>query len=212
MYSITLFARDGNIWGYNGNKIVTTSGGGMLVSEDIEALDKARFWATQARDPSRHYQHSEIGYNYRLSNVLAGIGRGQLEVLEERVKARRAVFERYQEALGEIEGIDFMPEASFGKSTRWLTALTVDPERCGVTRDDIIEALEKENIEARPVWKPMHLQPLYKGCKYYSHNEKVSISDNLFERGLCLPSGSNLTIEDQDRVIASIKRCLAGQQ
>ncbi len=196
------------IYSFNGNKIITTSGGGMLVSDDLEALDKARFWATQARDPAPHYQHSQVGYNYRLSNVLAGIGRGQLEVLEERVEARRAVFNRYQEALGHIEGLDFMPEASLGRSTRWLTVLTVDPEKCGVTRDDIIEALEKENIEARPVWKPMHLQPLFKDKKYFPDTPEESLSDILFKNGLCLPSGSNLLEEEQSMVIETVKsRC-----
>jgi len=197
------------VYSFNGNKIITTSGGGMLVSDDTEDLEKARFWATQAREPARHYEHEEMGYNYRLSNVLAGIGRGQLEVLEERVKARRAVFERYFDALVGAEGLEFMPEASFGRATRWLTALTVDPEKCGVTREEIIDALEEENIEARPVWKPMHLQPLYSGYQYYSHNESGnSIADKLFEYGICLPSGSNLEKEDQERVIEVIRKTL----
>jgi len=162
----------------------------------------------QARQPARHYEHNEAGYNYRLSNVLAGIGRGQLEVLDQRVKARRAVFDRYYEALSGIEGIEFMPEAEYGKSTRWLTALTVDPGVCKATRDQIIDALEEDNIEARPVWKPMHLQPLYKASKYYPHMEEESVSDRLFENGLCLPSGSNLEIGDQERVIDLILECL----
>lgn len=196
------------IYSFNGNKIITTSGGGMLVSEDIEALKKARFLATQARDPARHYQHSEIGYNYRLSNVLAGIGRGQLRVLDERVKARRAVFERYLEAFSKIDGIEFMPEASFGKSTRWLTAMTIDPKICGKTAIEIMEELEKENIEARPVWKPLHMQPLFKDRTYYSHSPDTSISEGLFGKGICLPSGSSLTVEEQDRVIACILRGL----
>lgn len=196
------------IYSFNGNKIITTSGGGMLVSEDIEALKKARFLATQARDPARHYQHSEIGYNYRLSNVLAGIGRGQLRVLDERVKARRAVFERYLEAFSKIDGIEFMPEASFGKSTRWLIAMTIDPKICGKTAIEIMEELEKENIEARPVWKPLHMQPLFKDRTYYSHSPDTSISEGLFEKGICLPSGSSLTVEEQDRVIACILRGL----
>ena len=198
-----------NTLSFNGNKIITTSGGGMLLSDDLEKIEKARFWATQAREPVRHYEHRELGYNYRLSNVLAGIGRGQMEVLEDRVQARRAVFDKYYEALAGIEGIEFMPEAGFGRSTRWLTALTVDREYSGITRDDIIDALEKENIEARPVWKPMHLQPLYKGCRYYPHAENgQSISEGLFEKGLCLPSGSNLTAEEQERVIDCLKRCM----
>ncbi len=226
------------ILSFNGNKIITTSGGGALVSDDLEALKRARFLATQARQPARHYEHTEIGYNYRLSNVLAGIGRGQLEVLEERVEARRNVFERYQDAFREVKGFEFMPEADYGRSTRWLTVLTVEPGECGFSRDDIIDALEKENIEARPVWKPMQLQPLYEGCKFYPHQEKdrgtfhlssggsvvkgvkgvkgtvpmtqqgSSVSADLFERGICLPSGSNLTEEGQERVIVTIRGLL----
>ena len=197
------------ILSFNGNKIITTSGGGALTSDDLEMTNKARYLATQARQPARHYQHTEVGYNYRMSNVLAGIGRGQLEVLEVRVSARRAVFERYFDAFKDVDGFEFMPEAGFGRSTRWLTVLTVDPGRCGVSRDDIIDALEVDNIEARPVWKPMHLQPLYSGCRYYPHEDScLSISDRLFELGLCLPSGSNLSIEDQDRVIDCIKSSL----
>ena len=146
-----------------------------------------------------------------MSNVLAGIGRGQLEVLEERVHARRAVFERYFKAFLGVEGFEFMPEANFGRSIRWLTVLTVDPDKCGMSRDDIIDALEAENIEARPVWKPMHLQPLYRGCRYYPHfaEEGGSVSDRLFDLGLCLPSGSNLSIEEQDRVIDCIMKTIS---
>lgn len=196
------------IYSFNGNKIITTSGGGALVSDDLEGLAKARFWATQARDPARHYQHSEIGYNYRMSNILAGVGRGQLHVLEERVKSRRAIFNRYYEALSDIEGIQFMPEAPYGKHNRWLTTLTIDPDVTGVTVNQLIDQLEKENIESRPVWKPMHLQPVFMEYKYFSHQENQSISDQLFERGICLPSGSNMTIEDQDRVIDIITKAL----
>ena len=196
------------IYSFNGNKIITTSGGGMLVSEDREALNKARYWATQARDPAIHYQHSEMGYNYRMSNILAAIGRGQLRVLEERVAARRRVFDIYNRELGNIDGISFMPEAAFGRCNRWLTALTVDPEKCGVDRTRIIEALEAENIESRPVWKPMHRQPLFAECEYYPYSEEISISDELFERGLCLPSGSSLTEEEQERVIQCIRQVL----
>ncbi|MFZ5753338.1 MAG: DegT/DnrJ/EryC1/StrS family aminotransferase [Bacillota bacterium] len=197
------------VYSFNGNKIITTSGGGALVSDNLEALEKARFWATQARDPARHYQHSELGYNYRLSNVLAGIGRGQLKVLDERIKARRVVFQRYYDALSHIEGLDFMPEAPFGRSTRWLTAVTVNPEKCGVTALQIMEALDRENIESRPVWKPMHLQPLYMNCAYYSHWPEESVSDKLFANGLCLPSGSSLTEEEQAIVIECIKKAIA---
>ncbi|MDO9534383.1 MAG: aminotransferase class I/II-fold pyridoxal phosphate-dependent enzyme [Bacillota bacterium] len=194
------------IYSFNGNKIITTSGGGMLVSDDCNALEKARYWSTQARDPARHYQHSEVGYNYRLSNILAGIGRAQLNVLEERIKARRLVFERYKAALSHIDGIDFMPELSYGRSTRWLTALTVDPKVCGVSPGEIVGAMEKENIEARPVWKPMHLQPLFQSCRYYFHSKGESVSDKLFEKGLCLPSSSNLSEKEQERVITSLRK------
>jgi len=196
------------IYSFNGNKIISTSGGGMLVSDDTEALEKARFWSTQARDQARHYQHSEMGYNYRMSNILAGIGRGQLRVLDERVKARRAVFDRYAAAFADEPGITFMPEAEEGFMTRWLTALTVDEKQTGVSAVQIVDALAEENIEARPVWKPLHLQPLFADCKYYPHAEYNSVSDELFANGLCLPSGSGLTEEDQERVIASVKRTL----
>lgn len=188
------------IYSFNGNKIITTSGGGMLVSDDTEALEKARFWATQSRDAAAHYEHSEVGYNYRMSNVLAGIGRGQLRVLESRIEARRAVFARYKEWLGHVEGLTFMPEAPFGKSTRWLTALTVDPRKTKTSAAQIIHALGEANIEARPVWKPMHLQPLYRRSLYYPFRGRKSVSDQLFERGICLPSGSSLTVNEQARV------------
>ncbi|MBO8177944.1 MAG: DegT/DnrJ/EryC1/StrS family aminotransferase [Bacillus sp. (in: Bacteria)] len=196
------------VYSFNGNKIITSSGGGMLVSDDEEALEKARFWATQSREPTKHYEHKEMGYNYRLSNVSAGIGRAQLRVLEERVNARRQVFEQYFAALSDYKGITFMPEASFGRSTRWLTAMTLDEELMGVSSLDLIHHLEKENIEARPVWKPMHLQPLFQGYRYYPHQPNESVSDLLFQKGICLPSGSNLSIEEQNRVITCIKNFL----
>ncbi|MFZ5945145.1 MAG: DegT/DnrJ/EryC1/StrS family aminotransferase [Bacillota bacterium] len=196
------------IFSFNGNKIITTSGGGALVSDDIAALEKARFLATQARDQARHYQHSELGYNYRLSNISAGIGRGQLKVITDRIKARRDVFGRYYGALNGVAGILFMPEMGFCTSNRWLTTMTVDPNICGITRDDILDALAKENIEARPVWKPMHLQPLYEKYDYYSHSDNISISDKIFKDGICLPSGSNLSTEEQQLVISIIKKCL----
>jgi pyridoxal phosphate-dependent aminotransferase EpsN len=188
------------IYSFNGNKIITTSGGGMLVSEDNKLVDQARFLATQARDTAPHYQHSEIGYNYRLSNVLAGIGRGQLQVLKDRVAARRHNFEVYQQALGKLPGIEFMPEASFGMATRWLTCLTIAPEVFGVDREKLRHALAQEQIEARPVWKPLHLQPVFANCECIGG----AIAEDLFERGLCLPSGSNLTDEDRERVIQAI--------
>ncbi|GGD65600.1 DegT/DnrJ/EryC1/StrS family aminotransferase [Paenibacillus nasutitermitis] len=192
------------IYSFNGNKIITTSGGGMLVSDNVEALSKVRYWSTQARDPALHYEHSEVGYNYRLSNVLAGIGRGQLEKLEDRVAARRAVFSRYEQAFEGMEGIEWMPEAPYGQSTRWLSALTINPIMTGVTTSELIRTLAEENIEARPVWKPMHLQPLLRQYDYYPHSLQFSVSDQLFARGLCLPSGSSLSEREQDRVIACI--------
>ena len=192
---------------FNGNKIITTSGGGMLVSDDDALVNKAHFLSNQAREPEIHYEHKELGYNYRMSNLLAAVGRGQLRVLDERVKARRKIFQRYFDALSEIDGIEFMPEAPNSKSNRWLTTLTVDPQKTGVNRTQIIEALEKENIEVRPVWKPMHLQPLYKDCEYVTVGGE-DVSKRLFENGLCLPSGSNLSPEDQDRVIDIIRNCM----
>ncbi|OQP03967.1 pyridoxal phosphate-dependent aminotransferase [Geobacillus sp. 46C-IIa] len=189
------------IYSFNGNKIITTSGGGMLVSDDVDALQRARFLATQARDPAPHYQHSQMGYNYRMSNIVAGIGRAQLEVLDERVKTRRAIFDRYVQALGKIDGIHFMPELQGTISNRWLTALTIDQQKLGVTPMDIINTLAVENIEARPVWKPLHLQPLFAGVRYYPHEEGWSVSDDLFANGICLPSGSSMTVEEQNRVI-----------
>ena len=194
------FGRVG-IYSFNGNKIITTSGGGMLVSDDDKLVMKAKFLATQARDPAPHYQHSEIGYNYRLSNVLAGIGRGQLQVLNQRVAARRRNFEIYQSALGDLPGIEFMPQANFGQSTRWLTALTVATEAFGADREYIRLQLAKQQIEARPVWKPLHLQPVFSECECIGGE----VGEDLFVRGLCLPSGSNLTDEDLERVIAVIK-------
>jgi len=188
------------IFSFNGNKIITTSGGGMLVSDDQKLVEKARFLATQARDPAPHYQHSEIGYNYRLSNVLAGIGRGQLRVLEERVEARRHNFEVYKQALGNLPGIAFMPEAAFGKSTRWLTCLTIDPAAFGADREQVRLALAQEKIEARPVWKPLHLQPVFADCECI----EGAVAQELFEYGLCLPSGSNLSEEDLERVTSAI--------
>lgn len=196
------------IFSFNGNKIITTSGGGMLMSNDEAAIQKARFLATQARDPAPHYQHSKIGYNYRMSNVLAGIGRAQLKVLGERVEARRAIFRRYQQELSALPGIHFMPELPETYSNRWLTAMTVDEKEAGVSVSELIEELATENIEARPVWKPLHLQPLFKNVKYFSHGEKESISELLFANGICLPSGSNIEEQDQTRVINCIKNLI----
>lgn len=197
------FGRFG-VYSFNGNKMITTSGGGAIVSDDLEALEKARFWSTQSREPVPHYEHKQIGFNYRMSNVAAAIGRGQLRVLEERVESRRRVFDRYFRALSRLDGIAFMPEAPYGRSTRWLTALTVDAERAGWNRSRLLEELAGRNIEARPVWKPMHLQPLFQSCSYYPHEQQRSVSDELFRNGICLPSGSDLQEEDQDRVIDAI--------
>ncbi|WP_275403095.1 aminotransferase class I/II-fold pyridoxal phosphate-dependent enzyme [Sporosarcina limicola] len=190
------------IYSFNGNKIITTSGGGMLVSNDVDALARSRFLATQARDAAPHYQHSTVGYNYRMSNILAGVGRAQLEVLDERVKAKRDVFDRYVEALGGIEGVHFMPELEGTFSNRWLTTLTLDPNIVKITPYELMDVLEAENMEARPVWKPLHLQPLFEGCRFYGHDEESVVSERLFEQGICLPSGSNMTVEEQERVIA----------
>lgn len=194
------FGRIG-VFSFNGNKIITTSGGGALLSDDPKLVEKARFLATQARDPAPHYQHSEVGFNYRMSNVCAAIGRGQLRVLDERVAQRRRVFERYQAALGTLPGIAFMPEASFGRATRWLTCLTIDPGRFGATREDVRLALAARDIEARPVWKPMHVQPVFEASRVRGG----AVSEGLFERGLCLPSGSNLTDADIDEVIEVVQ-------
>lgn len=196
------------IYSFNGNKIITTSGGGMLVSNDVEALKKARFLATQARDPAPHYQHSEKGYNYRMSNILAGVGRAQLEVLEERVEARRLIFERYYQELAHIPGIQFMPELKNTRSNRWLTTLTIEEKETGISIESLLESLAEENIEARPVWKPLHMQPLFKGIAYYPHSEIEDVSKQLFEMGMCLPSGSSMTEEEQMRVINCIKNAL----
>lgn len=192
------------VFSFNGNKIITTSGGGALVSNDVDSIKRSRFLATQARETALHYQHEVVGYNYRMSNIVAGIGRGQLKVLDERVKERRAIFGRYKEALGDLPGIEFQPELQETISNRWLTALTIDPEIAGITRTEIIEKLAEKNIEARPVWKPMHLQPLFSKEAYFPHNENESISDRLFETGLCLPSGSNMSKNEQELVIQTM--------
>ena len=191
---------------FNGNKIITTSGGGALVSDDAELVAHARKLATQARDPAPHYQHSEIGYNYRLSNLLAAVGRGQLRVLEERVRARRRNFDFYAAALGDLPGLAFMPEAPWGRHSRWLTTLTLDPAAFGAGPEEVRLALEAENIEARPVWKPMHLQPVFAGCARVGG----AVAERLFHDGLCLPSGSNLTEGDLERVASAIRSVARG--
>ena len=192
------------VYSFNGNKIITTSGGGMLVGDDPDLIEKARFLATQAREPAPHYQHVETGFNYRMSNILAGVGRGQLMVLDDRVAQRRAVFDRYVLGLGHLEGITWMPEAPGHHATRWLTTATIDPERTGITAGELVERLAESRIEARPVWKPMHRQPLFEDCEYWSHEPDRSVADELFQGGICLPSGSNLAPEAQRRVIDRI--------
>jgi len=190
---------DSGIFSFNGNKIITTSGGGMYVSKDPEKAEKVRFWATQSRDQAKHYQHSELGFNYRMSNVLAGIGRGQLKVLNSRVEKKRYIYEYYKSALGNLEGIGWMPEIPDSISTYWLTCITT-PRNASPTK--IMRALEEDNIEARPIWKPMHLQP------YFEKYECVggAVSEALFERGLCLPSDTKMTDEDLGRVCKIVKR------
>ncbi len=191
------------IYSFNGNKIITTSGGGMLVSNNQHALDKARFWATQAKDNADHYEHSEIGFNYRMSNILAGIGRAQLEVLEHRVQSRRLIFNQYKFYLSGLPGITFMSELENSFSNRWLTSLLID-ESQGVSKCDLLNFLHEANIEARHVWKPLHLQPLFKGTAYYPHNEDEHVAVELFEKGICLPSGSGMTKGQQAKVINRI--------
>ncbi|MBJ8017376.1 aminotransferase class I/II-fold pyridoxal phosphate-dependent enzyme [Bacillus cereus group sp. N34] len=201
------FGRFG-VYSFNGNKIITTSGGGMLVSNDVEALERAKFLATQAKDPAPHYEHSEIGYNYRMSNILAGIGRGQLEVLEDRVKARRSIYKRYYAALSHMPGFYFMPELENTRSNRWLTTLTIDEKESGISIGKLLRTLAEENIEARLMWKPLHMQPLFKEKKYYPHSKNEDVSQYLFQSGICLPSGSNMLAEDQQRVIQGILKAV----
>tara|TARA_Y100000591_G_scaffold332968_1_gene372775 strand:+ start:6306 stop:7421 length:1116 start_codon:yes stop_codon:yes gene_type:complete len=184
---------------FNGNKIITTSSGGMLVSDNDKLIKKAKFLSTQAREKFLHYEHCEIGYNYRMSNLLAAVGRGQLLELDKKVKARRKIFNKYYENLHNIEGISFMPESFDAPSNRWLTVLTLDSKKCKINRDQLIKILEEKNIESRPVWKPMHMQPIYKN-ETYLYND-IDLSKFFFETGLCLPSGSSLTKNQQDKII-----------
>lgn len=193
------------IYSFNGNKIITTSGGGALVSDDEELINKSRFLATQARDNAPHYQHSHVGYNYRLSNVLAGIGRGQMQVLDDRIAQRRANFERYKEYFSKVNAkgynIRFQEEPNGSFSNRWLSCILINPEENkGISREDVRLALEAQNIESRPLWKPMHLQPVFEKYPF----EGTGVSEKLFEIGLCLPSGSNLVEEDFERIFACL--------
>src|ERR1022692_1637367 len=189
------------VFSFNGNKIITTTGGGMLASRNAAWVEKARFWSQQARDPGIAYEHSELGYNYRMSNVLAGIGRGQLEVLALRVHQRRAIAFRYREAFADLPGISLMPQAPYGLHTNWLSCFLIEEKKFGCSRDELIRALDAANIESRPVWKPMHLQPLYAGCERYGGD----VAEDLFHRGICLPSSSSLSLEDQLYVINQVR-------
>ncbi len=196
---------DYGVFSFNGNKIITTSGGGMLVCnlEDEKARErirKVRFWSTQSRDPARHYQHSELGYNYRMSNIVAGIGRGQLKVLDERIAQKRNIFIRYCEAFADVPDISMMPVNDFCEPNCWLTCITLSGDK--VRPDDIIDALEAENIESRPIWKPMHLQPVFEKCDYIDNS---GVSEKLFKNGVCLPSDTNMTDDDIEKVIAIVK-------
>jgi pyridoxal phosphate-dependent aminotransferase EpsN len=193
------------VYSFNGNKILSTSGGGMVVSGDRALVDRAHMLATQARELAPHYEHAQLGYNYRLSNVLAGIGRGQLAWLGQRIERRRQIFASYQAALGDLPGVEFSPELEGRRSTRWLTCLTVDPAVSCTSRDEVLAALEADNIEARPLWKPLHMQPLYRGTECIGG----AVSEELFARGLCLPSGSNMTEADLQRVVRAV-RCAFG--
>lgn len=192
---------DVGTFSFNGNKMITTTGGGMLVCRNAAWLERARFWSQQARDPGLAYEHSELGYNYRMSNVLAGIGRGQLEVLDLRVQQRRAIAFRYRDAFAGLPGISLMPQAPYGLHTNWLSCFLIEAEQFGCSRDELIRALDAGNVESRPVWKPMHLQPLYAGCARYGGD----VAEDLFRRGICLPSSSSLSLEDQLHVINRVR-------
>jgi len=184
------------ILSFNGNKIITTSGGGALVSRDASVVKDARFLSTQARDEAPHYQHSQIGYNYRMSNLCAGVGRGQMEVLSRRIEQRRAIYDKYLNRFSGRKGVYFLSEQDGAFCNRWLTTMLINPDEAGISRENVRLALEKENIESRPLWKPMHLQPVFKGCSYYGDG----IAEKLFQNGICLPSSSNLQDDDLDRI------------
>ncbi len=193
---------DIGVLSFNGNKIITTSGGGALVSSDADVVKEARFLSTQARDEAPHYQHSKIGYNYRISNLCAGVGRGQMEVLAKRVEQRRAVYQQYVSRYGGAKGIHFVAEPAGYFSNRWLSTILIDPKEAGFTREDVRLALDKENIESRPLWKPMHLQPVFMEHPFYGNG----VAESLFANGLCLPSGSNLVQADMDRIFAVLSQ------
>src|ERR1035437_8365480 len=198
---------DIGVYSFNGNKIITTTGGGMLVSSNPDWVAKARFWSQQARDPALWYEHSELGYNYRMSNVLAGIGRGQLEVLDLRVQQRRAIAFRYRDAFAGLRGISLMPQAPYGLHTNWLSCFLLEERKFGCSRDELIGILDAANVESRPVWKPMHLQPLYAGADHYGGE----VAADLFRRGICLPSSSSLPLEDQLYVINQVRAAVGSR-
>ncbi|NMO79415.1 MULTISPECIES: DegT/DnrJ/EryC1/StrS aminotransferase family protein [Niallia] len=196
---------DFGIYSFNGNKIITTSGGGMLVSNNRVAIDKVRFWSSQSKDNARYYQHSELGYNYRMSNILAGIGRGQLTELTNRINSKKSIYDSYLKSFEEIEAIKMMPIQNYGTPNYWLSCFTLDIN-CGLDPIDIIIALEKNNIESRPVWKPLHLQPFYKSCDFINHNNYgISISEQIFNRGICLPSDTKMSEIQINKVVKIIK-------
>lgn len=195
---------DFGVFSFNGNKIITTSGGGMIVSNNKEKIEKIKFWSTQAREKERHYEHRELGFNYRMSNIVAGIGRGQLKVLNERIKKKKEIFETYKEGFKDISDIKMMPIKDYGNPNYWLSCITLSRES-KVKPIDIILALERENIEARPIWKPMHMQPLYNKYKFFTKGKK-SIAEDVFNRGVCLPSDTKNTDEDMIRIIEIIKK------
>lgn len=195
---------DYNIISFNGNKIITTSGGGMLLTKKEKDAKKALFWATQAREPARYYQHKEIGYNYRMSNVSAAIGCGQFECLDKKIKMKQDIFNRYVEAFKDIPEIEMLSEDKDRVSTHWLSIMKLNSSK--ITPNDIIDALDKENIESRPIWKPMHMQPVFKKCPFFNHNKKgISVSEELFNTGVCLPSDTNMNKKEQERVIEIIR-------
>lgn len=193
------------IYSFNGNKIITTSGGGMLVSDNNERIQKVRFWATQSREPARHYEHKEIGYNYRMSNICAGIGRGQLKVLDKRIEKKTNIYERYKKSFEGISEIEMQPYMANSKPNHWLSAIILD-KTSKIKPIDIIEALENENIESRPIWKPMHMQPFFKDYDFITLEKEKSIAQDIFERGVCLPSDTKMTDEEQKKVIKIIKK------
>lgn len=194
------------VFSFNGNKIITTSGGGMVVSRDARLVQRLRHLSTQAREPAPHYEHAEVGYNYRLSNLLAAVGRGQLRSLGDRIAARRHNRDYYGGNLGDLPGLTFMPVPDWSEPNHWLTCVVIDPEASGTTREDVRRALEADNIESRPLWKPMHAQPVFRDCRSFL----AGVSDRLFRDGLCLPSGSSLTPSDRERICSIVRNCFPG--